>query len=366
MPSIPSIPGTGSEPSRLKNPKCALRIYGASDILIQDLDVVFDISKDLDEEPNEATITIHNLSENTRNQIIDPAIKDTPIEVLLTPFGSEDLIVAFVGEVDKVTNTPLHPGFETRLDCSSQKWQHRSKYVEQKTYPMGTPITTVVNDFVDVINLPAQVEQLPPTGLLLAQSFSGPAFPLLQRFVYDFGRFCYILDGTMHISSVFTPLNPITVPISDSILVTMPNEIERSDAIEVELKTVNEMTNVDPLRRLTRKEKKVIKKLTRLRKKLETATPGSQREADLTAALQEAMPEREDLVQVDAVDTVIHGIECDTLCLPTLQPDNIVEFENGKQYRVQTVDHFGETPYDATTHFTADDYDGGAPLWSAF
>lgn len=348
MPGIPSIPGTGNEPVKLVNPRCALRIYGAEDILIQDLDIDFEISKDLDEEPNEATVTIHNLKEDTRTRIIDPSVKDTPIEILLTPFGLEDLIVAFVGEIDRVTNEPLRPGFITRLECSSQKWQHRALYVEQKTYTMGTPAQTIVDDFVKAINIPVNQVAAPLVNpILLAQSFTGPAFPLLQRFLFDYGRLAYILDGVLTITSSYTPPVATIVPIVEEIMLTQPQPIERTDSVEVAMRTVTETVGLDPLQKLTRKEKKQIQK---------------------------KVVGENDYVEVEAVDTVIHGIECELLSLPTMQPDAIVQFPSGNQYRVQSVQHFGNVSQGGgqsaiTTAIEADDWQVsdalGGETWGA-
>ena len=363
MPGIPSIPGTGNEPVKLVNPRCALRIYGAEDILIQDLDIDFEISKDLDEEPNEATVTIHNLSEDTRTRIIDPSVKDTPIEILLTPFGLEDLIVAFVGEVDRVTNEPLRPGFITRLECSSQKWQHRALYVEQKTYTMGTPAQTIVDDFVKAINIPVNQVAAPLVNpILLAQSFTGPAFPLLQRFLFDYGRLAYILDGVLTITSSYTPPVATIVPIVEEIMLTQPQPIERTDSVEVAIRTVTETVGLDPLQKLTRKQKK------KYRKKIVNSRWKSTTHKSVLNVTEN------DTIEVEAVDTVIHGIECELLSLPTMQPDAIVQFPNGNQYRVQSVNHFGNVSQGGgqsaiTTAIEADDWQAsdalGGNTWGA-
>jgi hypothetical protein len=321
--------------ANLINPKIQLQLFGTADFEINDLDIDIDITKDLDEEPNEAVVTIYNLNKTVREQLLDANAKDLPIKILFTPFGSENLQTAFVGEVEKVTSKPTRPGFATHLECSSQKWQHRALYIDKKTYAAGTAINTIVDDFVKAINIPSEIDEIPTTGILLAQSFSGPAFPLLQRFVFDFGMFCYIIDGLLKITNVYEPVNPITVEITENILLESPQPAERSDAIDVELHTVTETVNLDPLRKLSRRQKKAIEKKG---------------------------IGKNDYVEVQAIDTVISGVTCDLLALPTINPDNFVDFGDGKIYRTHEVNHFGNNYSGGiTTRLGADAFDGAVP-----
>lgn len=342
MPGIPSPPGFGDEPLRLINPRCAVRIFGTEDILIDKLDIEFEIMKDLEEEPNEATVTIYNLSENTRSQTIDPASKNTPIEIYFTPFGSKDLISAFTGEIDSVVSTPLRPGYSTTLRCSSQKWQHRSLYVE-KTYSMGTPAQQIVNELVGIINMP--VTQVPPLvhPILLSHSFSGPAFQILRRFLFDFGRTAYIRDGVLMITSAYATPIPTVIPIPDSIALTSATPSERYDAVDAEMRTITETTGLDPLQKISKRSKKKYTKKA-------VGKPGP------------AMPLVDDIhVEVEAIDATIPGVERDLLALPTLNPDDIVLFDSGNQYRTHTVMHSGHVSQlgsysEITTSIEADDW----------
>ena len=69
--------------SNVINPHIAVLIKGASDWWSDDedprLEMSIDIIKDLDDEPNEARVEIYNLNADTRNRIIDPSQRDTPI-----------------------------------------------------------------------------------------------------------------------------------------------------------------------------------------------------------------------------------------------------------------------------------------------
>jgi len=342
MPGIPSPPGFGDEPLKLINPRCAVRFFGTEDILIDKLDIDFEIVKDLEEEPNEATITIYNLSENTRSNIIDPSSKNVPIELYFNPFGSKDLISAFTGEVDSVRNTPLRPGYSTVLSCSSQKWQHRALYVE-KTYSMGTPAQQIIDELIGIINLP--VVQIPPLvhPILLATSLTGPAFTVLRRFLFDYGRTAYIRDGELMITSAYTTPMPTAIKIPDTIALTVATPTERYDAVDAEMRVVTETTGLDPLQKLSkRSRKKYTKKVVGKPKGLISLVDDIH-------------------VEVEAIDSTIPGIERDLLALPTMQPDTIVLFDDGNQYRTTTVTHSGwvsqlGSDSEITTSIEADDW----------
>lgn len=318
------------------NPHAAVLIKGASDWFSDDepirLDIDIEVNKDLDPEPNEATVILYNLNVDTRSRVIDPAVRDTPIEIWFAPIGSDTTEKCFVGEIQQAVSTPMRPGYETRLSCTSQRWHTRGKYVEKKTYEAGTPISDIVNELTAIIDLTVQSESLPTGGLLLSQSFSGPAFFELRKFLWSYGLFTYIADGVLYISSVYAPPNPVTVEIPLAIMTTLPQARERTDAVDVILHTVTDTNGLNPFAKRNRRNKRTWAK--------------------------QALS-RNDYVESEVIDDIIFGIECETLGLPSLQPDNIVRFENDpNQYRVQSVTHSGNTRDGFSTLIQADLFEG--------
>jgi hypothetical protein len=303
------------------NPKCACLIKGIVDIWTDDfdkrIDIDIDVTKDLDKEPNEATVTLYNLNENTISQIIDPSVKDTPIEIFFSPFGTEDLVRCFVGEIKDSNTRRLFPGIETTLTCTSSRWQYRSRYIDKKTYAAGTSYTTIVNDFVAEIGLSNRVYGIPDDSIVLAQSFTGPAFVLLDRFVRDLGMFCHITDGVLYVTSIYEPVEPSVVHITEAIQETAPQAMERTDIGDVLLHTIVDTrgTGLVEVKRGKRRKRLWPKKVKDL---------------------------NDDYTELEAVDTILTGVECQTLGVPGINPDNIVTFEgDDNQYRVHTVRHFG-------------------------
>ena len=201
--------------AQVVNPKAKIKVIGSVEYEIEDLYISFDVNKDLEEEPNEATINISNLAEGTRGQILDSANESAPLEIHATAAGSSDYSILFKGEMDTARNVFTRPGWETEINCTSQQVNHRSKYIDAKEFASGTPTNQVINYFIEQIGLPlGQIDELPSTGIILSQSFSGPAFKLLEAFVYDIGLYCYILDGTINITDWYEPLQPVVIQVS--------------------------------------------------------------------------------------------------------------------------------------------------------
>ncbi|MCP4539027.1 MAG: hypothetical protein GY832_17975 [Chloroflexi bacterium] len=306
---------------QLVNPRMTVKVFGIEDISISDPFMEFDITKDLDEEPNEAEVYIYNLSEGTRQAIQNAYNQSAPIEIHLTPSGVDELVMAFRGEIDAVKSRPTRPGWETYLRCTSQKDNHRAFFVDQKTFKKGTPIADIVNFFVDTIGLPKIMDTIPTTGILLSESFSGPAFPLLRRYCDDLGMYAYILDGVLHVSSIYDVLDPTVYTIDKTHLLATPEPTTRTDDEAVQMKTIFEAVSPDIVAKQNRRRKKRSKTIKVF---------GENDYADYTA-----------------VDTLIEGMDFECLLQPDVQPDQIVgtntDALDGLEYRVTEVNHRGTT-----------------------
>jgi hypothetical protein len=319
-------------------------------IVIQDLVIEFNVIKDLDEEPNEATITVYNLEAEKRNRIIDPTVQDIPVSLYISQGDSDELVLLFSGEIDRVENQATKPGYATTLHCMSQKEHHRAKYIDKKTYATGTPYSQIVDDFLSVIDMPSEKLEIPQTGIGMSYSFSGPAFKLLQRFVYGLGMFCYILDGVIYISSVYEPATPVAYEIARSSLLEAPMSTERVDSKDVELRTVIDTVNIDPFA----KERKRKKRIT----KIKYGDKGKKRVVKREVVDTSSEPS-EVTATFDAVDSVITGADFMIIADPNIQPDYLValsdDFET--KYRVKEVNTYGDNwGGDWTTELKCDDF----------
>jgi hypothetical protein len=304
-----------------------LKVFGDTDIdfetraaRVDSLEMEFFIEKDIEDEPNEAQVTVYNLSEGSRRQLIEASYQNAPIELSITPSDVDELAMSFRGEINSARVQPLNPGHEITLSCTSQKKQHRAFYVDKKTYAAGTPRDQIVNDLIDIIGMPVQwnIESEPIfADILLSHSFSGTAFGILKSFVYDMGRYCFINDGVIHISSIYEPQNPTVKQVLKKFLLGTPQDTDVADSEDVEMRTVVETAYINPLpeRRRRKKKNKAEKKVG-----------------------------ANDYVEYQSVDTSIPGMDFELLCQPDLQPDDIIQFPDYDPiketlFRIRSVQH---------------------------
>jgi len=336
----------------LINPRIEIDIKGDIPFTInsalnlgEPLQASFSIRKDLTEDENELELTIYNLNKSTRARMANSTIQSTPIEVFLTPAGKaekvatplrSDMVSAFVGEIDLVNSERTQPGYATTITAYSQRENHRAFHIEPTTFAKGTPKAAIISFLATAVGLPLKVVgTLPTDAILISESFSGPAFPMLQNYCRERGLYAYINDGVLLITSVYMPPNPAPKLIFSANMLSTPALTTRIDAMDVEMRTVIESTSINPFASINSKKTKLSK------------TVGAN-----------------DYVIYQAVDKEITGIDYELLLQPDIQPDDLVTSADhldyiGKITRVQEVHHYGNsvTFDDWTTELKTDDID---------
>jgi hypothetical protein len=324
--------------TQIQNHKVQVVIDSDEQLIIEDLVIEFDVVKDLEDEPNEATITIHNLEADKRNRIINPTYQDLPVDLFITPHladpnQEQEFVLAFRGEIDRVENQALRPGYATILHCQSQKEQHRAKYIDGKTYAAGTTYKQIVDDLLAVIDMPSEILTMPETGIRKARSFTGPAYEILQQFVYDIGYKTYIRDGVLYISSVYEPATPVSYILNRNMLLEPPISTERVDSDDIEMRTIVDTINIDPFAQDRKRKKRFTK--------IKYGDKGKKKV--VRREIQET-PDHGATVTFDAVDAVITGADFHAFADPTVQPDflvSLIDDPDGK-YRVREVHLWGD------------------------
>jgi hypothetical protein len=311
--------------AQLKSPRIEVRVFGETEFTIPNsLWMEVEIEKDLESEPNKAYITAHNLAESgLRGKLEKANDQSAPIEIHMTRADSDELVLAFKGEIDDVSGEDARPGHETYISCYSAKEQTRNAYINQKTYAAGTAKDVIIGDLVTAMTMPiGMIDELPTDGILIAETFNGPAFPLLQEYVFDLGMRAYVLDGKINITNVIkappieavgdiadvvdTPgsvINtqrsqvPLIKSINRNLLLGKPQKTKRNDDFYVEMKTVIAQTayNPDPFVKKKKKKNKTVK----------------------------AVGEN-DYVDYSAVDKTITGVEFKFRLQPDLNPDDVL------------------------------------------
>ena len=326
----------------LVNPKIEVTVKGTADFILSDLDMEFDITKDLSDNPNTAELLIYNLGPNLKKQLGNAENQEAPIEIRITPSGSKDLVLAYGGEIQDVYTEFLNPGHVTTVLCESQKINHRA-FPFDAEYKEGTPLNSIAEDLITAIGLPVgNKADIDTSGISLSQTFSGPAFPLLERLIYDQGLRAYITDGVLHISSIYVAGNFSVFKIVPGMILggSEPRDTLRNDNFEIEMRTHVESQGTDPFSKVSKKKRKE-------KKQWASGT----------------------YVEYDGVDKAIIGVEIPLLAQPIINPDQIlildVEDYKKKYFRTQSVNHWGNNEFfdNWTTTINADLYeDNGGDL----
>jgi hypothetical protein len=321
--------------ANITNPKLTVKIIGDTDIEIEDLHMDFDITKDLSEEPNTCDLSVYNLGPDLRGQIEAIEHENAPIELRATYSGGTDLMLLYAGEITDVYSEFLRPGHITRITCESQKANHR-EFDFDKEFAAGTAQSEIITQLITAVGLPTGPLPDWPTGtLLLSHTFSGPAFNLLQKYVFDMGFKAVITDGVLTFSTPDVVQDFSVYKITPEILLGDPRTSSRTDSSEIEMRTVVESYrgDIDPFKKIKKRQRKTKKKRS-----------------------------LNDYVEYDAVETIIPGVTMDMLLQPTLIPDQIIKVDMpgyNKYYRTQIVRHSGDTGtyQNWDTEIEADIYD---------
>lgn len=299
----------------IRNPVVEFTVFSDSgEHYFQHNYIDFSIEKDRDEEPNTANLTIYNLNETSRKELIILAREQAPIEINVTPYNETELHLVFRGELENVRNRYDRPGHSTEIDCVSQKLQHRFMYLD-RNYAAGTPVTEIIDDLTETMGLPVQSAELPTESLIISQTIRGPAYPSFKKLMMDYGYYCFVTDGVVYVTKHNVALNETPRLILNKYLLGPPNETKISDDQDVEMRTILQLSEFG----------RVKKKKKRRRQRLQ---------------------ESSDYISYEAVDTTIEGLTIPLLLQPDIQPDDLVQFpelEDVKQsqYRVREVRHYG-------------------------
>lgn len=322
-------------PKYLKNPAIEIDVKSDDEFTIKGgnngLYVDFEIHKDLSEEPNEAEVTIYNLSQSTRSKLSNSTLQSTPIEIFLTETGKssdtketsrDDMVLAFRGEIETVVSRRARPGYETRIVATSQKENHRAFYFGPKTYAKSTPISQIINDLISAVGLHCEKlstgpSAIPDTPIILAHTLSGAAFPLLRRICEDIGCYAFISDGVLRISNYNAPPVTTATQLHAVNFLETPSLTTRMDEEGIAMTTVVEMTSVNPFARIKKKKNKRAKVVG-----------------------------ENDYVEYDACEKEITGVDYVLTCFPDIKPDDLVTVADyteliGKTTRVREVHHYG-------------------------
>jgi hypothetical protein len=118
-------------------------------IVIEQLRVSFEVTRDLEPEPNNATITIYNLAETTRAEMQD----DTrSLRVRLDVGYDGNLARIFDGDARRVTSRFEGPDVVTKIEAGDGERAFRNARFS-RSYPKGTDAKQIVKDLAGSMGL---------------------------------------------------------------------------------------------------------------------------------------------------------------------------------------------------------------------
>jgi hypothetical protein len=141
-------------------------VAGATGLFFTEEDMEGSIKSYKGSKPNEATITIHNLSEAKIAQL------EAPNQVLHILAGETVPGSLFIGDIAKrgvVTKNSL-PNRQTTITAKDGRRTYRDLNVS-RAYPPNTPIANVVNDLATLATLPPNSLALSPSNVTVPGAF---------------------------------------------------------------------------------------------------------------------------------------------------------------------------------------------------
>jgi hypothetical protein len=213
----------------LFDPKVKLNFFTKDNQLIEikDLHMDFSIVATTDSKPNNAKISIHNLSLNTRNLMSD---KHQGIE-FYAGYG-DDTAIVFKGTTTNILHSKSKTGWVTDVYAGDGQKEFSTNFFSQ-SYPAGTQVKKIINDMAAKMGYSANSGVVLETDTLLkGASFSGRAKDTLDKITKDFDYTWSIQWGALEIldSSGWLGNVPTAVVLrADTGMLGSPTLIDRTD-----------------------------------------------------------------------------------------------------------------------------------------
>jgi len=161
--------------------------------------IQFSISKDDSSDPNDSTITLYNLSDNTVNYL-DQNYENHVVVKLEAGYVNDQIKLLFLGTLQRMEDNFEGDTRKTTLYLTDGKSNIQEAY-SSRSYPKGTSHNTIANDLVQDLGLPkGQVSNFNSMSKTLsARSFSGNTHQLLKEICVQNKHDYHIQDGTVNI-----------------------------------------------------------------------------------------------------------------------------------------------------------------------
>jgi len=181
--------------------KTELKVFaGGRQYTIRDLHMDFDILSNRKSKPNQAKITIWNLSETTRNLFSED------LQGIEFSAGYQTTpVLIFRGATNNVLHVPGRVDYQSII-FAGEGQKEFSESVFNKSYAKGTPLSLVLKEVSASLGLPAEIDDESVDHVLLTGlSLSGRTKDVLDRVTADHGLTWSIQHGTTEIVKAGEP-----------------------------------------------------------------------------------------------------------------------------------------------------------------
>lgn len=190
----------------------SLNAYGAKVIEVTDLDFSFEVKKSLGKEPNTATVTVINLSEQTRAEM-----QEKNLRVVVSAGYESTLATLFVGDSRDIDSMPDEADWKTKIQLGDGERGYRFGRTSE-SFRAGVPVTRVLQKIADDMQLDstqvAGVDGIAGRQFVGGYVAHGRAARELDKILRGFGLEWSIQDGRLQVLAPDTTTNESVITLS--------------------------------------------------------------------------------------------------------------------------------------------------------
>ncbi len=198
-------------------------ICGAVTVNSNDLDLEFTVKFDDDMQPNDAEITIYNLSNNTRNQFK----KGEKISIIAGYKG--DTGIVFVGYITKVQTKQENADIVTTIKCLDDVKDHT---ITEITYSAETKASTILYDLLKKTGTPIEVFKMRRDWTYTdEEKVDGDLMESIKKYSDVCGVSTYVKNGRIYSRYITEGDNTYFELSADTGLIGSPEEYEEEKSL---------------------------------------------------------------------------------------------------------------------------------------
>lgn len=223
-------PGYEKKPEGVWNSRAIVKC-GNLQINSEELDLDFSVSFDDDLEPNEAEITVYNLSRDTVNRI------RPDMQISITAGYGDDTGLVFKGTVNRIRTKHENPDVVTIISCLDDPEDHT---VESIAFSAETSASYILQQLLEKTGLPIAVfEPRRDYEYENEQTVDGDLMSAIKKYSQVCGVSTYILDGKVY-SRYLKDGDNIGFTVSEETgMIGSPEPFEEEETAEDYTDTVN-------------------------------------------------------------------------------------------------------------------------------